>query len=77
MSDVLLRTVDNNGVAVLTFNRPRAANTWSVDLHVGFLDALRELATDEKVRAVVVTGAGRHTSAPEPMSRCSTRSQNG
>jgi enoyl-CoA hydratase/carnithine racemase len=59
MSDSLLCSVED-GVAVLTFNRPEAANTWSVDLHVSYLDALRELAADDRVRAVVVTGAGRH-----------------
>lgn len=59
MSDSLLCTIQD-GVAVLTFNRPDAANTWSVDLHGSYLQALRDLAVDDRVRAVVVTGAGRH-----------------
>lgn len=49
-----------DGVAVLTFDRPDQANTWSADLHVAYLDALDELAVATDVRAVVVTGAGRH-----------------
>ncbi|GAA2448069.1 hypothetical protein GCM10010191_76820 [Actinomadura vinacea] len=59
MTEPLLRAVDD-GVAVLTFNRPDSANAWSVDLHVAYLEALRELALDERVRAVVVTGTGKH-----------------
>ncbi|MER5753745.1 enoyl-CoA hydratase-related protein [Streptomyces sp. NPDC002088] len=59
MTQPLLRDVDD-GVAILTFNRPDSANAWSVDLHVAYLEALRELAVDKRVRAVVVTGAGRH-----------------
>lgn len=59
MDQSLLCAIDD-GVAVLTFNRPDAANTWSPDLHVAYLAALRNLAADDRVRAVVVTGAGRH-----------------
>lgn len=59
MSDCLLRSVEDE-VAVLTFNRPDAANGWTADLHVEYLDALHELEADDRVRAVVVTGAGRH-----------------
>lgn len=59
MTQPLLRS-DDDGVAVLTFNRGEAANTWSADLHVAYLQALRDLATDDDIRAVVVTGAGRH-----------------
>ena len=58
MAKVLLRAVHDDGVAVLTFNRPDERNAWSADLHVAYLEALRELADDERVRAVVVTGAG-------------------
>ncbi|WP_211348861.1 enoyl-CoA hydratase-related protein [Nocardioides litoris] len=66
MTQPLLRSVDD-GVAVLTFNRPEAANTWSPELHVAYLAALRDLSTDDDVRAVVVTGAGRHFCAGADM----------
>jgi enoyl-CoA hydratase/carnithine racemase len=53
--------VDRRGaVAVLTLDRPEHANAWDVDLHVGYLEALRVLAADPDVRAVVVAGAGEH-----------------
>lgn len=71
MTQPLLCTIDD-GVAVLTFNRSEAANTWSPDLHVAYLAALRELAVDDAVRAVVVTGAGRHFCAGADMALLDT-----
>jgi len=56
------------GVAVLTFQRPEQANTWSAELHHDFLAALDRLAEDPAVRAVVVTGQGRHFCAGADMS---------
>lgn len=59
MTEAIL--VERRGaVAVVTLNRPAAANAWSVDLHVGYLDALRSLAADPDVRAVVLAAAGDH-----------------
>lgn len=53
---VLLR--DRRGpVEVLTLNRPERRNALSVELMSALERALTELATDEQVRAVVVTGA--------------------
>ena len=46
-------------VAVVTLNRPERMNAMAFDVMVPFLEALRGLATDNAVRAVVVTGAGR------------------
>ena len=47
-----------NGVAVVTLNRPTALNALSVQLCQDFLAAFTELRS-LKVRAVVLTGAGR------------------
>jgi enoyl-CoA hydratase/carnithine racemase len=53
--------VDRRGaVAVLTLQRPESANAWSAELHVGYLDALRSLAVDPAVRAVVLAADGDH-----------------
>lgn len=46
-------------VAVVTLNRPERMNAMAYDVMVPFRDALLELGTDNAVRAVVVTGAGR------------------
>jgi len=62
VSDVLL--VDRSGaggggVATVTLNRPEAMNSLTVELKVALREALADLADDDTVRAVVLTGAGR------------------
>src|SRR5689334_3440900 len=58
MADVLI--VDRyDGVATLTLNRPDSMNSLSVELKQALATAVDELARDQSVRAVVVTGAGR------------------
>lgn len=58
MTNVLL--IDRrDGVATLTLNRPESMNSLSIELKVALHDALTEVAADEAVRAVVLTGAGR------------------
>jgi 2-(1,2-epoxy-1,2-dihydrophenyl)acetyl-CoA isomerase len=58
MSDDLLEVV-NDGVAVLTLNRPERLNAMSGPMLDGLLEALPRLAEDGAVGAVVLTGAGR------------------
>lgn len=52
-----------DGIAHLRLNRPEAAN--SVDLHMAraLADAVAAAGKDDAVRAVVVTGAGKHLCA--------------
>jgi enoyl-CoA hydratase/carnithine racemase len=45
-------------IAVLTLNRPERRNALSVSLRDTLSDALDQLADDEEVKVVVVTGAG-------------------
>jgi enoyl-CoA hydratase len=50
---------DHDGfVLVLTLNRPEARNALSPELMGALSDALRAAADDDRVRAVVLTGAG-------------------
>ncbi len=58
MSEVVLIDVQD-GVAVLTLNRPDRLNAWTGEMQVRYLDLLTLCAADEDVRAIVVTGAGR------------------
>lgn len=58
MSDVVLKEV-NDGVAVLTLNRPDRLNAWTPELGSTYFDLLEECAADGEVRLIVVTGAGR------------------
>ncbi|ASO18533.1 2-(1,2-epoxy-1,2-dihydrophenyl)acetyl-CoA isomerase [Actinoalloteichus hoggarensis] len=55
----LLLIEDDQGVRVLTFNRPAAFNSLTVQLKNDLLAALHDAAEDDSVRAVVITGAGR------------------
>jgi 2-(1,2-epoxy-1,2-dihydrophenyl)acetyl-CoA isomerase len=54
----LLETVED-GVAVLTLNRPEALNALSMEIRHGLLAALDRYATDPAIGCVVITGAGR------------------
>ncbi len=47
-------------VATITINRPERANTISLQLTADIHAALDAIAADEGVRAVILTGAGRH-----------------
>lgn len=57
MSDVLLRD-DEDGVCILTLNRPERRNALSPDLVNALVEGLRDADADPAVRAVVITGAG-------------------
>src|SRR4051812_16217263 len=56
--DVVLYEVDQ-GVALLTLNRPERMNAWTGALEVRYFDLLQQAADDPDVGAIVVTGAGR------------------
>jgi len=58
MSDAVLLERDG-GVATLTFNRPDVRNAMTVELTEAFSEAIESVRGDPKVRAVVVTGAGK------------------
>lgn len=62
MSDILL--VDRkDGIATLTLNRPDAMNALSQDLRIALTRAFREVASDDAVGVVILTGVGRAFSA--------------
>jgi enoyl-CoA hydratase/carnithine racemase len=56
--NAVLAARDRDGVLTLTFNRPERRNGWAEDMQRAYVDLLSDAATDERVRAVVVTGAG-------------------
>jgi enoyl-CoA hydratase/carnithine racemase len=58
VSDVVL-IEHREAVAVLTLNRPDRLNAWTPELQTRLFDLLDQCASDEGVRAIVVTGAGR------------------
>ena len=61
MSEVLYE--ERGRVAVITWNRPDALNTFTREMRLGIVDALKKCADADHIRAVVLTGAGRGFSA--------------
>lgn len=53
-----IRIDDNDGIRLVTWDRPEALNAMSLELWDGTRDALRSAATDG-IRCVVLTGTGR------------------
>ncbi len=61
-TDTQLETVNlhiSEAVATVELNRPHTLNAWNRQLGVDLLTALERVRSDEAVRAVVITGAGR------------------
>ena len=56
-SDEILTRVDN-GVGILTLNRPKAINSLNQTMIDVLAERLREWADDDAIRTVVVDGAG-------------------
>ncbi|HUF97540.1 MAG TPA: enoyl-CoA hydratase-related protein [Ilumatobacter sp.] len=48
-----------DGVLLLTWNRPERNNGWNIDLEEAFFGALIDASNNADVRVIVVTGAGR------------------
>ena len=59
MAEPVVLRRDEDGVAVLTLNRPDRMNGWTGQMRETYFDHLEDVAADDAVRAVVVTGAGR------------------
>lgn len=56
--DVVLYSVED-GVALLTLNRPDRMNAWTGEMQVRYFDLLDRAAAEPDVRVAVVTGAGK------------------
>ena len=52
-------TVAADGILTLTLNRPEQLNAFTVEMANELVDAFNRASSDDTVRAVVVTGAGR------------------
>ncbi|MFT7601065.1 MAG: 2-(1,2-epoxy-1,2-dihydrophenyl)acetyl-CoA isomerase [Acidimicrobiales bacterium] len=57
-SEHLTTEIDDNGVAVITMNRPESRNAMTGDMIAGIALSLADLETASDVRCVVLTGAG-------------------
>jgi enoyl-CoA hydratase/carnithine racemase len=57
--ETVLCEVGDDGVALLTLNRPDRLNAWTYEMQLTLFDLLQQCADDDRVRVIVVTGAGR------------------
>ncbi len=62
-TDTILRIDRDGPLCTLTLNDPERANPLSPAMASALAEALESTATDAQVRAVILTGAGRHFSA--------------
>jgi enoyl-CoA hydratase/carnithine racemase len=76
VSEVVLKAV-TDGVATLTLNRPERLNAWTQELERDYFAALGECAADERVRVIVVTGAGRGFCAGADMQELQALNEDG
>jgi len=61
MTDILFEIKEN--IAVITFNRPEVLNVFRRSMFQRLLGLLDDAATDDSIRVVLMTGAGRAFSA--------------
>ncbi|MBM4415563.1 MAG: enoyl-CoA hydratase/isomerase family protein [Chloroflexi bacterium] len=57
--ETMLVETRDDGVAVITLNRPERHNAVTPIMHRELVELPTALAEDDRVRAVVITGAGR------------------
>jgi methylglutaconyl-CoA hydratase len=60
---VVLSEIDARGVATVTLNRPQVFNSYNPALLTGLTQTLMTLEADDRVRVVLLRGAGKHFSA--------------
>ncbi len=63
------------GVATITLNRPDKSNAFDETMVAELLDALKTIERDAQVRALVLTGAGKHFCAGQDLGALIERAQ--
>ncbi|WP_459976744.1 enoyl-CoA hydratase-related protein, partial [Mycobacterium avium] len=58
MTSTVTYEVDDAGAVLVTLSRPERRNMWTAQMETEFYLALDRAAADDRVRVVVVTGAG-------------------
>jgi len=49
----------DGGVATLTLNRPKSLNSFTMEMHAEVREAMQRVHEDNRIRCLVITGAGR------------------
>lgn len=68
MSDVVLCSTDDRGVATVTLNRPERNNAYNGEVIEALIAGVEALAVDPAVRVVVIRGNGKHFQAGADLS---------
>ena len=58
MSEELVLIQKEGDIAILTINRPKAYNALNTELVGALGKAVREIAADDAIRCVILTGSG-------------------
>lgn len=54
-----IKFTQDQGVAVLTFNRPESLNSFNTEMHAEVRDVMKQVKKDPAIRCLVITGSGR------------------
>ncbi|HPQ43572.1 MAG TPA: enoyl-CoA hydratase-related protein [Syntrophales bacterium] len=57
MADILLKERTDEGILIITLNRPEAMNCFNFDLLAELSDTIREVNFDMNLRCIIITGA--------------------
>ncbi len=63
MSDTILQELDDDGVLLITLNRPEKKNAFNVEQWAAFREAINAARDNPRVACVVITGAGKDFSS--------------
>jgi len=55
----IIYSVENSNIAIITLNRPEAMNALTHKTHTELGQAIEEANQDDKIRVIIITGAGR------------------
>jgi 2-(1,2-epoxy-1,2-dihydrophenyl)acetyl-CoA isomerase len=63
-----IQVENNNGVALITLNRPDKLNSFNTEMHIEMQQALDNAVSDDAVKSILITGAGRGFCAGQDLS---------
>lgn len=69
MENEVLIVEKSDGICTLTMNRPRVLNAFDENLSPGLQAAFDQIGSEEEIRVVILTGAGRNFSSGADMKR--------
>jgi 2-(1,2-epoxy-1,2-dihydrophenyl)acetyl-CoA isomerase len=67
----------SEGVATLTLNRPRALNSFTIEMHTEIREVMQKVSDQADIRCLVITGAGRGFCAGQDLGDRASAGENG